>query len=338
MDISSLFRENIKKIKPYSSAREEFEGIAEVYLDANENPFPSDFNRYPDPLQKELKQKLAQIKKVDPSQIFLSNGSDEAIDWLVRAFCEPKQDAIVHCPPTFGMYKVVAAINEVQLLEVPMSETFSLNVEEILKQKAKILFLCNPNNPTGTEFKKEDLLYIIQNFKGIVVIDEAYGDFANYSLVEEIKNHNNLVVLQTFSKAWGMAGLRLGMTFGNKEVISVLTTLKMPYNVGVYTQKTALEKLNSTQKQTEVEKILEQRIWLEQKLTQNQSVEYIYPSAANFLLVKFNDAKKIYDLLKDSSVLVRNQSYQLHCQNTLRITVGTPKENQRLIDALTQIQ
>lgn len=335
--IRELIRDNIRDIKPYASAREEFNGLAEVYLDANENPFPSDFNRYPDPLQKKLKKALAKIKGTKTNQIFLSNGSDEAIDWMVRAFCEPKQDAIIYNPPTFGMYKVVAAINDVEIIAVPMNADFEIPVEKTLAQKGKILFICNPNNPTGNQQAKGTIIQLIENFDGIVVVDEAYGDFADYSLIEKINQYPNLVIMQTFSKAWGLAGLRLGMTFANPEIIDYLTKLKMPYNVNSYTQKEAIKSLSSTKKDEEVALILKEKKALKEALNQLEIVEKIFPSAANFFLVRFKEAEKVYQKLAEKKLLVRNQSYQINCKNTLRITVGTPKENQRLLSELKKM-
>jgi histidinol-phosphate aminotransferase len=335
--IEDLIRNKIKNIKPYSSAREEFTGVAEIYLDANESPFDTGFNRYPDPLQKKVKEKLAQMKGIRSEQIFLSNGSDEAIDWLVRAFCEPKEDAVIICPPTFGMYEVVANINDVEIKEIPLDKNFEPNVEEILKTNAKILFLCSPNNPTGNQIKKEIIIEIIKHFDGLVVVDEAYVDFSPYSLVNEINNHTNLVVLQTFSKAWGMAGLRLGATYGSEKLIEYLTKLKMPYNVGTHTQKLALELLTENKVSETVSKLLSERNRIEKELLEIKIVQKIFPSDANFLLVQFDNAKEIYDKLAQKGILIRNQTNKPKCDNCLRITIGTENENNLLLTELKEM-
>ena len=335
--IEELVRENIRHIKPYSSAREEFTGKADIYLDANESPFDTGFNRYPDPLQKKVKEKLAQIKGVHSNQIFLSNGSDEAIDWLVRAFCEPKQDSIIICPPTFGMYEVVANINDVEIKEIPLDKNFEPNVDAILKTPVKILFLCSPNNPTGNQIKKKTIIELLNGFDGLVVVDEAYVDFSPYSLVSEINNYENLVVLQTFSKAWGMAGLRLGATYGTEKLIDYLTKLKMPYNVGTHAQKLALELLSENKVSQTVKKILVEKEKVKNALLEIKQVKEIFPSDANFLLVRFDKAKEIYHSLAQKGILIRNQTNKPNCEDCLRITIGTEEENNRLISELKKL-
>ncbi len=335
--IEDLVRVNIKNIKPYGSAREEFTGEADIFLDANESPFPTEFNRYPDPIQQKVKDKLAEIKGVKASQIFLSNGSDEAIDWLVRAFCEPKEDAIIICTPTFGMYEVVANINNVEIIQIALDKNFEPNVKEILETKAKLVFLCSPNNPTGNQIKKETIIEILNDFEGLVIVDEAYVDFAPYSLVSEINNYPNLVVLQTFSKAWGLAGLRLGATYGTEKLIEYLSKLKMPYNVGTNTQKMALEQLNKNTIQETVNQLLLERKRLEKELLELKNVVEIFHSDANFLLVRFIKAKEIYNALAQKGILIRDQSNKPNCENCLRITVGTEAENSTLILELKKL-
>ncbi|MFA9290088.1 MAG: histidinol-phosphate transaminase [Solirubrobacteraceae bacterium] len=336
--IEELLRDHIKGVKPYSSAREEFTGKADIYLDANESPFETEFNRYPDPLQKKLKEKIAQIKKINANQIFLSNGSDEAIDWLIRAFCEPKEDSIIICPPTFGMYEVAAKINNVNIIEIPLDHNFEPNVKEILQTKAKLLFLCSPNNPTGNQIKKEKLEIILKEFKGLVIVDEAYVDFAPFSMILEINNYANLVVLQTFSKAWGLAGLRLGATYSSRLLIDHLTKLKMPYNVGTITQKIALECLENFNLNDTVLTILTERERVSKELNTLKNVVKIYPSNGNFLLVKFKEVLNLYNYLAEKGILIRNQTKKPNCEDCLRITIGTIKENTSLLTALKNLE
>ena len=344
MDINKLLRKHLINMKPYSSARDEYTGKEGVFLDANENPFGSAskeaFNRYPDPLQKELKQKLSQIKGVPAKNIFLGNGSDEPIDLLIRAFCEPEKDEVVITPPTYGMYQVCAEVNNAKLISVPLTVDFDLDVEGILSaisENSKIIFLCSPNNPTGNSLQNSDVINVLENFPGIVVIDEAYIDFAEHdSYATLLSKYKNLVVLQTLSKAWGLAALRLGMAFADDQIISILTKIKYPYNINAATQKLVLEALdNENWKNDQVSEILALRDELIEKIQSFSQVEKVYPSDANFVLVKIRDAKKIFDYLIDQKIIVRDRSKVILCEDCLRITVGTKSENNSLIDALS---
>lgn len=340
MTIEQLVRPNIKNLKPYSSARSEFKGSADVFLDANENPFDTGFNRYPDPLQWVLKARIGQLKQVDPEHIFLGNGSDEAIDLLMRIFCEPGQDFIITLPPTYGMYKVSADIANVAIKEVPLSGRFQPDVERILEvgadPRAKLLFLCSPNNPTGNSMDIEKIEQLLQQFHGIVVIDEAYIDFSSKkSFTHRIGEFKNLVVLQTFSKAWGLAGIRLGMAFAQPTIIQLFNKVKPPYNINQLTQQTALKALSQPDhQQSWVNKILGQRTVIQQFLAGLDYVERIYPSDANFVLVKVTDPNDLYRYLVDKKIIVRNRSNVLLCEGCLRISVGTPKENEKLFAAM----
>lgn len=339
MNIQSLLRENIKNLKPYSTARDEFQGTAEVYLDANENPFPTAYNRYPDPLQKKVKQRISALKGIAAAKIFLGNGSDEPIDLIIRAFCEPGRDAILITEPTYGMYAVCAGINNVTVKRVTLNSNFDLNVPAIkqaLDSSIKIIFLCSPNNPSGNLLSKEKITELITSIDCLVVIDEAYIDFANDSgFLPSLNQYPNLIVLQTFSKAWGLAGLRLGMAFASEEIISVLNKIKYPYNINVLTQQVALEKLSSVEeKNKQVRAILDQRIFLIQELQTLSIVLHIYPTDANFVLVKMKDAHYVYNQLIKHGIIVRNRSTVTLCADCLRITVGTTEENKKLIETL----
>lgn len=337
-NIDILLRKNIATMKPYASARDEFDGSAEIFLDANENPYPSSVNRYPDPLQWKVKEKIAALKGIEPENMFLGNGSDEAIDLLIRAFCEPHNDVIIVPQPTYGMYTVCAAVNAVDVISVKLNQDFDidLNTFSLSNPAAKILFLCSPNNPSGNLLNSDKIADILTNFGGLVVIDEAYIDFAHHkSFVTEIDRYPNLVVLQTFSKAWGLAGLRLGMCFASKEIIRILNKIKYPYNISVTTQAQALEALaHAEQKDTWVTKIIEQRTKLAGELAALPITEKVYPSDANFLLIKVKEAHRTYRELMDMGIIVRDRSNVVQCDNCLRITVGTPEENQRLLTAL----
>lgn len=342
MEINKLLRKNIQKLQPYSSARNEFSGEAMVYLDANENPFNQPFNRYPDPLQKLLKKKIAAIKGVQREQIFLGNGSDEPIDLIFRAFCNPGIDNIVTINPTYGMYEVAAGINDIEVKKVPLTEKFELDASLIFSatdEKTKIIFLCSPNNPTGNCFDKDEILKIIRSFEGIVLLDEAYIDFAPAkSLLPELNNYSNLIILHTFSKAWGMAGIRLGMAFATSEIISVLTKIKYPYNLNILTQTKAMELLsNKKQLNKWVKIIIGERDKLAILLQQLPFVVEVYPSDANFLLVKMHDANGIHNYLMERGIIVRNRSNVHLCEGSLRITVGSPSENEILIKALNDL-
>ncbi len=339
MNINNLIRKNIQNLKPYSSARDEYSGDAMVFLDANENPFNEPYNRYPDPLQKELKQKISFLKNISSNRIFLGNGSDEPIDLLIRAFCEPGNDNIVTINPTYGMYQVAADTNDIEVIKVSLSQDFELDSKQILQavtKNTKLIFLCSPNNPSGNSLDKEAMLEIIQSFDGIVVIDEAYIDFApGKSLLPELDKYPNLVILQTFSKAWGMAGIRLGMAFASVEIIQVLNKIKYPYNINILTQQKALELLdNKEQVDIWVKKLIEEREKMAKYLTKLHFVTKIYPSDANFLLVTMNDARRIYDYLVENGIIVRDRSKIHLCDNSLRITIGTMDEDIVLLQAL----
>ena len=342
IDINALVRKNVLTMKPYSSARDEFHGEAEVFLDANENPYPSPYNRYPDPLQWKVKDKLAGIKKVKPEQIFLGNGSDEPIDLIVRAFCEPNQDSILITEPTYGMYKVCAEVNAVNVQQVLLTPDFDLDLEAFpntFDASTKVIFLCSPNNPTGNLMSRDRIVEVLKRFYGLVVIDEAYIDFTkSKSFVSELKKFPNLVVLQTFSKAWGLAGLRLGMCYASEEIISVLNKIKYPYNVNVRTQELAIDALeHAYKKDIWVDEIIKERNVLEAELKKLKITEKVFPSDANFLLVRVKDATATYQYLMDNRIIVRDRSRVNLCYNCIRITVGTPEENQILIEALKKL-
>lgn len=342
-DINQLLRENIRKLIPYSSARNEYKGEAAVFLDANENPYNVPLNRYPDPLQVQLKEQIARIKKIETEKIFLGNGSDEAIDLVIRAFCEPRHDNIVAIDPTYGMYKVCADINNVEYRKVLLTPSFEPDLDALLKRtdaKTKIIFLCSPNNPTSNSFSKESIIRILKTFKGIVVLDEAYIDFSSGSgLLPSLGEFPELVILQTLSKAWGMAGIRLGMAFADPLIIAVLTKIKYPYNINVLTLETALKSLkNNPGKEKWVTSILQERDILAKTLTNLSFVLKVFPSDANFLLIKVNRPREIYQYLVSKGIIVRDRSGASLCEGCLRITVGTPDENERLVKALKKYQ
>ncbi len=342
IDINTLVRRNVLNMKPYSSARDDFHGEAEIFLDANENPYPSAYNRYPDPLQWKVKKKLAEKKGVKPTQIFLGNGSDEPIDLIIRAFCEPNQDSIMITEPTYGMYKVCAEVNAVNVQQVLLTPDFDLDLQAIpntFDATTKVIFLCSPNNPTGNLLSRDRIIEVLKRFYGLVVIDEAYIDFTkSKSFINELKKYPNLVVLQTFSKAWGLAGLRLGMCFASEEIISILNKIKYPYNVNIRTQELAVDALeNSYRKDIWVDEILKERDVLTSELGQLRIVDKIFPSDANFLLVRVKDAQSTYHYLMEKGIIVRDRSRVNLCYNCLRITVGTPEENKKLIEALKEI-
>src|SRR5574337_1142826 len=332
-DLNSLVRDKIKKLKPYSSARSEFSGVAQVFLDANENAFGSPltkwYNRYPDPLQWELKKKISTIKNVAPENILLGNGSDECIDLLIRAFCDPQKDNIIICPPTYGMYEVYAHINDVQLKEVPLLPNFQLNLEELenaIDANTKLIFFCSPNNPTGNNMDREDIEMVLNNFDGLVVIDEAYINYSRYrSFVSDLKDYPNLVVMQTFSRAWGLAALRLGMNFASTEIIDILNKIKPPYNINQATQELAMKALDHLEDvNTMIKETVREREDLVKSLAQLPLVQKVYPSDANFVLAKMTDATVVYNYLKEKGIIVRNRSNVILCEDCLRITVGTP--------------
>ena len=344
-DINNLVRENVKQMKPYSTARDEFTDfdIADmIFLDANENPFENGVNRYPDPQQVSVKEVLAKQKFVKTNQILLGNGSDEVLDLLFRAFCEPKKDNVITLPPTYGMYGVLANINAVENREVLLSDDFQPQIEKIIEavdENTKVIFLCSPNNPTGNSFSDESVAYLLQNFKGLVVIDEAYIDFSKKdSWSNELDEYPNLIITQTLSKAYGLAGIRLGVCYGSAEIISVLNKIKPPYNVNELTQKRAIERLGDTEKiKAEIESIITQREKLLKELLDVKFVEKIYPTEANFILVKVDDANKRYDKLIAKGIVIRNRTTQPLCDNCLRFTVGTAQENMKLIVALKEM-
>jgi histidinol-phosphate aminotransferase len=339
MNLEKLVRKNIWYLKPYSSARDEFKGEAEVYLDANENPFKTGLNRYPDPYQWKLKEQLSKLKNIPVKNILLGNGSDEVIDLLYRTFCNPGFDNVIICPPTYGMYEVSANINDVLVKKVNLKSDFQLDVPAILNvidDKTKLIFICSPNNPTANSINKNDVLTLIKKFQGIVVVDEAYIDFSKeQSFSEYLEKFSNLVIMQTLSKAWGLAAIRLGILFAHQDIIQIMNKVKPPYNVNELTQKAAMEALaNVQQKEQWVKEILQERKNMEQQLSEINCVKQIYPSDANFILVKVSDAKAIYNYLVEQKIIVRDRSSVALCENSLRITVGTKSENEKLIKAL----
>jgi len=339
MELNKLIRPNILALKPYSSARDEFSGEASVYLDANENPMNAPYNRYPDPMQWELKKKIAKVKKVQPEQIMLGNGSDEPIDLVVRIFCEPKVDNIVAIDPSYGMYQVCADVNNVEYRKVLLNDDYTLDADRILARvdvNTKIIFLCSPNNPTGNLLNRAEMLKIVNGFSGIVVIDEAYVDFSSEkSWIEELDNYPNIIVLQTFSKAWGLASVRCGMAFASSEIISYFNKVKYPYNINILTQNFVSEHLDNEARKNEwVKMLLEQRSILSAQLQDLPFVEKIYPTDANFLLVKVSDANAVYKYLVDKGIIVRNRNTVSLCLGCLRITVGTKEENEVLMGEL----
>jgi histidinol-phosphate aminotransferase len=339
MNLQNLVRKNILNLKPYSSARSEFKGSASVFLDANENPLNPPYNRYPDPLQWQLKEKIAKLKGIAPEKIFLGNGSDEPIDLVIRIFCEPEQDNIVAIDPTYGMYQVCADINNVEYRKAPLNDGYALGAQKLLAaadRNTKLIFLCSPNNPTANLLGRDEILKVITGFNGIVVLDEAYIDFSQKdSLLPELENYCNLIILQTFSKAWGLAAIRLGMAFASSEIIAFFNKVKYPYNINLLTQKFVLSEIEKTAQKNEwVETLLEQRTVLVDGLSGISGVEKIYPSDANFVLVKVADPNGIYGQLVDRGVIVRNRNSVSLCAGCLRITVGTKDENRKLLDVL----
>lgn len=347
-NLNQLLRDNIRKMKPYSSARDEFSGTAQVYLDANENPYNNGLNRYPDPHQKALKQRVAQLKKVKPEQVFLGNGSDEPIDLLFRAFCEPGKDHAVFIAPSYGMYEVAANTNNIGYTQVQLTAEFQLDTEAILqvaKQHnrgggaAKLLFLCSPNNPSGNLLKKLDVKYLLDHFTGLVVIDEAYIDFAgDKGWLPELESYPNLVVLQTLSKAYGLAGIRLGMAFASEAIVAVLDKIKPPYNINELTQQAALKALQDIDPvNAQIAQLLDERSKLADGLRPLPVVIRVYPSKANFLLVKTTDARKVYEHCLAQGIILRDRSKIAGCEGCVRITVGTPQENERLLQVLKEL-
>ena len=347
INIENLVRANIKNMVPYSSARHEYSGRAEIFLDANENPFGSPldkkYNRYPDPLQQRLKEKLGTIKGVPPKNIFIGSGSDEAIDLLCRVFCEPGRDNILVFPPTYGMYEVCAAVNNVTVKKQSLTEHFELDIdaiEEAIDPFTKIIFICSPNNPTGNSMRRNDIEIILNNFDGLVVIDEAYINYARQkTFIPELTEYPNLVVLQTLSKAWGLAGLRIGMAFASAQVIGYMNKIKYPYNISTATQELAMEALDELRTVNDwIQLTVEERERISDELNELDYVEKVFPSDANFVLVKMKDAIAVHQFLSKKGIIVRDRSNVALCENCLRITVGTPDENKILVQALASFK
>ena len=339
-NLETIVRKNILSLKPYSSARDEFSGKDGVFLDANENPF-GELNRYPDPYQRELKQNLGQLKKISSENVFIGNGSDEVIDLTYRIFCEPDKDNVIICPPTYGMYEVSANINDVAIQKVDLlPEVFQLDTDKILaaiNKNTKLIFVCCPNNPTGNSVKWADIKKILENFNGIVVVDEAYIDFASYqSLITQLPNYSNLLIMQTFSKAWGLAGARVGIAYADAKIISLFNKVKPPYNVSELNQKAVLKALGNYPEFEKNKKIiLKEKELIINKLKELPKVKKIHPSEANFLLVEVENADKIYNELVAQKIITRNRNNVV--KNCIRITIGSPEENQKLIEALNKI-
>lgn len=338
-NIEALVRPNIRRLTPYSSARSEYKGRADIFLDANENPFENGLNRYPDPLQWAVKERISNIKNVPVQQIALGNGSDEVIDLLIRIFCEPGEDHIITLPPTYGMYQVSADIANVAVKKVPLLPGFQPDVDAILAAAdahSKILFLCSPNNPTANSLDPDAMQRLVEQFPGIVAIDEAYIDFAGQaSFTQQLATAPNLVVMQTFSKAWGLAGIRLGMIFASEEIIGYFNKVKPPYNVNELTQRAALEALrNESAYREKLQILLDQRVQLTKNLNQLACVQHIYPSDANFVLAKVDQPRELYQYLTGKGIIVRDRSKVTMCEGCLRFTVGTPDENKQLVDAM----
>jgi histidinol-phosphate aminotransferase len=342
-ELDKLVRPNIKTLKPYSSAKDEYTGAAKILLDANENslgsPLTKWYNRYPDPYQKQLKEKLAFVKQIAANQIFIGNGSDECIDILFRTFCEPGKDNIIICPPTYPMYEVSANINDIAVQKAPLLSDYQLNVahiEQLVNANTKIIWICSPNNPTGNSLDRIDIETILNHFDGIVVMDEAYINFSKQkSFVQSLIDYPNLVVLQTLSKAWGLAGLRLGMCFANPEIIGYMNKVKAPYNINIVTQELALQALEEVGQVNDMIKLLvDMRNALAQVIASMPNVIQVFPSDTNFLLVKIPHARKLYEFLMSKGIIVRDRSVLELCEDSLRITVGTEQENTLLVDAM----
>ncbi|MBU4538280.1 MAG: histidinol-phosphate transaminase [Weeksellaceae bacterium] len=337
--IKELVRKNIQALAPYSSARDEYSGKEGICLDANENPFGI-YNRYPDPYQPALKAKLAQLKNTSPTQIFIGNGSDEAIDLAFRIFCEPGQDKALTFVPTYGMYEVSANINDVELIKLPLNEEFQIDRNSLQSyfsdENLKLIFICSPNNPTGNLLRTEDIEFILDNFNGMVIIDEAYIDFCDQaSFIEKIERYPNLIVIQTLSKAWGLAGIRLGIGYMDEEVLSYYNRVKAPYNISTVNQQTALDALsNEADYQQKIKDILDEKEQLILNLSGLKGIRKIYPSDANFLLVEVDQADELYEKLINRKIIVRNRNSVI--KNCVRISVGTPEENEQLLNALKE--
>jgi histidinol-phosphate aminotransferase len=342
-ELDKLVRPNIKTLKPYSSAKDEYTGAAKILLDANENslgsPLTKWYNRYPDPYQKQLKEKLAFVKQIAANQIFIGNGSDECIDILFRTFCEPGKDNIIICPPTYPMYEVSANINDITVQNAPLLADYQLNVahiEQLVNERTKIIWICSPNNPTGNSLDRIDIETILNHFDGIVVIDEAYINFSKQkSFVQSLIDYPNLVVMQTLSKAWGLAGLRLGMCFANPDIIGYMNKVKAPYNINIVTQELALQALEEVGQVNDMIKLLvDMRNALAQVIASMPHVIQVFPSDTNFILVKIPHARKLYEFLMSKGIIIRDRSALALCEDSLRITVGTEQENTLLVDAM----
>lgn len=342
-ELKDLLRPNIAVLKPYTSARDEYQGKdAKIFLDANENPYNTPYNRYPDPLQRDLKEQIAKIKGVRPGQIFLGNGSDEGIDLMYRMFCTPGKDNVVAIEPTYGMYGVTANINDVEYRPVLLDDCFQPNAEKILAavdSNTKLIWFCSPNNPSGNDIDHKAIEKVLDSFDGIVIVDEAYIDFSDQpSFLSQLDSRPNMVVLQTFSKAWGMAGLRLGMAFASEEIILTMNKVKYPYNVNMLTQQTALEELDKQEQvQKWVTETLSERNRLMQEFSKIKSCLKVFPSNANFFLARFENATATYNYLVDNGIIVRNRSKIALCGNSLRVTIGTPYENDQLVECLKKM-
>lgn len=342
-DLQKIIRENIKNLVPYSSARDEFSGEAKVFLDANENslgsPLTKWYNRYPDPHQLKLKEAISKIKAVQPESIFLGNGSDECIDLLYRSFCNPGKDNVIICPPTYGMYEVSANINDIEIRKATLLDDFQLDLvhlENLVDNNTKLIWICSPNNPTGNSMNREDVEMILNNFNGLVIVDEAYINFSRQkSFIQELADYPNLVVMQTFSKAWGLAGLRLGMAFASPEIVEILGRVKPPYNISQVTQELVMRALEEVgQVNDMINELVQMREALKGVFESIPFVKAVFPSDANFLLVKMDDARKIYNFLLTKGIVVRDRSNVKLCDDCLRITIGTEQENTALVDAL----
>jgi len=337
-NLQQVTRSHLKGLRPYSTARDEYNGNASVYLDANENPFNSLYNRYPDPSQQQLKGAIAKIKQVDSENILLGNGSDEIIDLLIRAFCEPGDNVIIP-QPTYGMYAVSAGISNVTVKTPLLTPTYDLDSKAVLgcvDNQTKLIFLCSPNNPSGNLLSEVEIISLLKSFDGIIALDEAYIDFSGSGgFLPRLDRYPNLVLLQTFSKAWGLAGIRLGVGYASKEIINLLTKIKPPYNINAITQKVALNAISGENKKTEwVKVIIEERVKLATKLVEFRFVKKVFHSDANFILAEFSNSKEVYNFLLNHGIIVRDRSETVGCKNCLRISIGTPQENEVLLNAL----
>ncbi|SBV94851.1 histidinol-phosphate transaminase [uncultured Dysgonomonas sp.] len=342
MNLQQLVRKNVWNMKAYSSARDEFKGEASVFLDANENPLNDKYNRYPDPLQWALKEKISKIKDIQPEKIFLGNGSDEPIDLVIRIFCEPRIDNIVAIDPTYGMYQVCADVNDVEYRKVLLDSNFDLEAGTLLEktdENTKLIFLCSPNNPTGNLLNRKEIEKVLDSFSGIVIVDEAYIDFAaEKTWLNDLQKYPNLIVLQTFSKAWGLAAVRLGMAFASPEIIKLFNKVKYPYNVNILTQNFVNGELDKLELRKEwIQTLLKGRDYLNEELLKLSFVQKVYPTDSNFILVNVGDANSLYKQLADKGVIVRNRNSVSLCAGCLRITVGTDEENKKLIETLRNI-